>query len=173
MMRTLPVLLVLLAACGDGKKEAAEELSDADTAAVAGHVVDLSRYDIPLEVDMGDLATLGVDSVMVKWNEQFGWLEVKAGDHFGITISEEPGDLPRMKVDLERSTLQTHEVMRDSADLLVYRSKFPDEDLVFHHFYRVVTVGERVFVVQDGPNGRFNESDVLRMVDAVRARTAS
>jgi hypothetical protein len=173
MMRTLPLLLVVLAACGDGKKDAAEQLAGADTAAVAGYVVDLTRYDMPLEVDLGDLATLGVDSALVKWNEEFGWLEVKAGDRFGITISEEPGDLARMKADLERSTLQTHEVMRDSVDRLVYRSQFPDEALVFHHFYRVVMVGDRAFVVQDGPNGRYNEMDVLRMVNAVRARVAS
>lgn len=173
MLRYLPLFLVLLSACGDGKKEAAEQLAGADSTAVAAHIVDLSRYDVPLELDMGDLATLGVDSVAVKWNEEFGWLEVQAGEHFGITISEEPGDLARVKADLDRSTLQTHEVLSDSTDRLVYRSQFPDEAIVFHHFYRVVEVNGRPFVVQDGPNGKYNEADVKRMVNAVRVRTAS
>ena len=82
-------------------------------------------------------------------------------------------DLDRVKADLARSTLQTHQVLRDSADRLIYRSRFPDEDLVFHHFHRVLVVGGRSFVVQDGPQGRFTEADVLRMEAAVRPKQAS
>lgn len=173
MQRSLPLLLLVLSACGDGKKEAAEQLASAESTAVAEHIVDLTRFDLPLELSMGDLATLGVDSVAVKWNEEFGWLEVRAGDHFGLTISEEPGDLERLKADLDRSTLQTHELLRDSSDILVYRSQFPDEAIVFHHFYRSMEVDGRSFVVQDGPDGQYNEADVRRMVEAVRPRTAS
>ncbi len=173
MQRIILALPVLLVACGDGKREAAEQLAQADVVAANEHVVDLAPHDMPLELVIGDLTTLGVDSVAVSWSEEFGWLAVKAGEHFALTISEEPGALGRVKADLDRSTLQTHELLRDTADLLVYRSQFPDEDLVFHHFYRVVEVGGRSFVVQDGPDGRFNESDIRRMVEAVRPRTAS
>ncbi len=165
MLLAFPLLLL---ACGDGKREAAELLAKAAEANSNGTVVDLALHDMPLEVHVGDLATLGTDTVSVSWNEEFGWLVVQAGERFQLTIREEPGDLERVKADLARSTLQTHEVLRDSADRLVYRSRFPDETLVFHHFHRVLVVGGRSFVVQDGPEGRFTEADILRMVDAVR-----
>jgi len=171
MCRTLLVFPVLLLACGDGKREAAELLAKA--AETNATVVDLSAHDMPLEVHVGDLATLGADTVSVSWNEEFGWLVVQAGERFVLTIREEPGDLDRVKADLARSTLQTHQMLRDSADRLVYRSRFPDEDLVFHHFHRVLVVGARSFVVQDGPQGRFTEADVLRMEAAVRPKQAS
>lgn len=171
MRRTLLVFPVLLLACGDGKREAAELLAKA--AETNATVVDLSAHDMPLEVHVGDLATLGADTVSVSWNEEFGWLVVQAGERFVLTIREEPGDLDRVKADLARSTLQTHQMLRDSADRLVYRSRFPDEDLVFHHFHRVLVVGARSFVVQDGPQGRFTEAEVLRMEAAVRPKQAS
>jgi hypothetical protein len=173
MKQFLPIgLLLVLAACGDGKKEAAEQLAAQDTVTVASTVLDLARYDVPFALDLGDMATLGVDSAQVKWNEEFGWLEVRAGEHFAVTIAEEPGDLARLKADLDRSTLQTHSITKESPDLIVYRSQFPDEDLVFVHYYQVVRADGRTFVVQDAQGGRFNEADVERMSAAVRTKPA-
>ena len=174
MKQFLPIgVLLLLAACGDGKREAAEQQAAADTTAVTSSITDLSPYDVPFALDLGDVATLGVDSAQVKWNEEFGWLEVRAGDHFAVTISEEPGDLARLRSDLDRSTLQTHEIITETPALLVYRSQFPDEDLVFVHFYQVVQADGRTFVMQDAQGGRFNETDVTRMSGAVRIKPAA
>jgi hypothetical protein len=174
MKYTMPVMvLALLTACGDGKKEAAER-TGAATEAPAGYVVDLAPQDLPLTVDLGDLGTLGADSVEVAWNDEFGWLTVKAGERFSITISEEPGDMARLKADLERDNLlQTHTVLEETPELLVYRSQFPDEDLVFIHFYRIIQVGGRSFVVEEAVNGRFNEADIKRMAASVQAKAAA
>lgn len=168
--------VVLLAACGDGKKEAAEKLAamnDSIAAAQASRSIDLSAYDTPLLVDLGDPATLGVDSGTVKWNEEFGQLEVSAGERFALAITEEPADLARLKADLDRDMLRKHTILEETPDRLVYRSQFPDEDLVFIHFLRIVQVGDRTFVVRDAEQGRFNEADVVRMVGAVRPQEAS
>ena len=161
---------VMLAACGDGKKEAAEQQMAADSTSIARYTVDLASFDVPLQLDLGDLATLGVDSAQVRWNEEFGWLEVRAGEGFAVTIAEEPADLVRLMADLERDMLQKHTVIRESPELLVYRSQFPDEDLVFVHFYRIIRVNDRTFVMQDAPGGRFNEADVARMSASVGAQ---
>ena len=132
-----------------------------------------AEHDMPLEVDLGDRATLGVDSASVAWNEEFGELRVNAGERFAISVSEEPGDIARLKADLERDMLRKHTVLEETPDQVVYRSQFPDEDLVFVHFYRVITVGDRTFVVQDAAEGRFNEADVKRMVASVRLMQTS
>jgi hypothetical protein len=162
----------LLASCGDGKKEAAEAAATA-TEQTSTWLIDLGEHDVPLEVDLGDRATLGVDSASVAWNEEFGELRVNAGERFSISISEEPGDIARLKADLERDMLRRHTVLEETPEQVVYRSQFPDEDLVFVHFYRVITVGDRTFVVQDAAEGRFNEADVQRMVASVRLKQAS
>ncbi|MCB0765307.1 MAG: hypothetical protein KDB84_11410 [Flavobacteriales bacterium] len=164
-----PVLFLL--ACGDGKKEAAEQL--ADTANVpAPWVIDLAPYDVPAVVELGDKATLRVDSATVAWNEEFGHLEVSAGDHFAIRITEDRGDMARLKADMERDMLRKHTVTEESPDLLIYRSQFPDEDLVFVHFYRIIRTHDRTFIVEDDPEGRFNEADIQRMERSVTAQGA-
>lgn len=166
----LSASLIMLGACGGGAPEAGDQATQADTTAVATLVVDLAPHDMPFTLDLGDPATLGADSVAVRFNEEFGWLEVRAGERFALTIAEEPGDLERLKADLERDMLQKHTVIEETPELLVYRSQFPDEDLTFIHFQRIVTVVGRTFVVQDAQGGRFNEADVARMTGSIRTQ---
>jgi len=168
-MRT-PIMLLLaaaLAACGDGKQEAAEAMAAQDSTATVLSV-DLAAQDMPLFVELGDAATLGVDAPAVKWNEEMGRVEVSAGEHFSITIMEEVADIARLKSDLDRDMLQKHTVMEEAADKLIYRSQFPDDALVFVHFYQVVQAQGRSFIVQDNSSGRFSEADIARMAKAVR-----
>jgi len=172
-MKPSPFLLafVLLASCGDGKKEAADQLATSDSTKVAtGTVIDLASFDVPFQVELGDLTTLGIDTPEVRWNEEFGHLEVNAGEHFGLIITEEPADIARLKADLDRDMLRKHTVIEETPEKLVYRSQFPDEDLVFIHMYQVVRAGEREFVLEDRAQGRFNEADIARMCAAVRAQ---
>ena len=154
----------VLSACGDGKKEAAEEIA----AAASSWSVDLQPYDLPLTVEIGDIATLGADTVLVEWNEGFGHTTVNAGDRFRLIIREEPGDLARLKDGLDRDMLRKNTVIDEGPERLVYRSQFPDENLVYVHFCMVVIVGDRSFVVQDDPNGHYNEMDIIRMAGAVK-----
>lgn len=160
-------------ACGSNDHTPEGEVVDSTgTAAVPPAVLDLAPYDTPLLVELGDLATLGVDSPTVKWNEEFGHLEVNAGDRFGLLITEEPADMKRVKADLDRDMLRKHTVMEESPEKLVYRSEFPDDAGTYIHFYRTVQVGDRTFVVTDTEQRRFNEADVQRMVGSIKAKAA-
>lgn len=167
------IAVLLMSSCGDGKKKAAAQMADTSSVGPPTYVIDLMAHDLPLLVDLGDRSTLGSDSAAVVWNEEFGHLLVNAGEHFAITISEAPGDILRLKADLERDMLQKHTVIEETLDKLVYRSQFPDADLVFVHFHQVITVGDRTFVVENASEGRFNEADIKRMVAAVKVNTAS
>lgn len=171
-MRTILIVSgsLTLIACGDGKQEAAQALAAADTIISTSLSVDLNAQDMPLFVELGPADLLGIDAPTVRWNEEMGRMEVDGGEHFGIVITEEPGDLPRLKADLEREMLQKHTVIEEAPDRLVYRSQFPDDGLVFVHFYQVVQSGDRWFTVQDNEKGRFNEADVARMAKAVRTQ---
>ncbi len=61
--------VLLMTSCGDGKKEAAEQMADTAAVAPPTYVIDLMAHDLPLSVDLGDRTTLGSDSAAVVWNE--------------------------------------------------------------------------------------------------------
>jgi hypothetical protein len=176
MKAMVPVVLALcLVACGSNDTKPEGEVVDSTATAVTTPpaILDLGSYDTPLLVELGDMATLGVDSPTVKWNEEFGRLEVSAGEHFGLLITEEPGDLARLKADLDRDMLRKHTVIEETPEKLVYRSEFPDDAGTYIHFYRSVQVGDRTFVVTDADQLRFNEADVKRMAAAIKAKVAA
>lgn len=164
-----PLLVLTVAACTptEAPTESASPVVENSAPVLS---VDLEGNDMPLVVELGDAATLGVDAPSTAWNEETGRVEVKAGDHFSLLISEEPGDLARLKADLERDVLRTHQIIQDSPEHVVYRSQFPDDALVFVHFYRIIKVDGREFVVQDDPAGRYNEADIERMARSVRTQ---
>lgn len=170
-MQAHPFLVLSLSigmlSCGDAPPAEQPAAAEAAWPAEGWALVDLSTEGLPLEVHVPTEAVTGQE-YLVAWNDEFGRTEVTAGDHFSITISEEPGDIARLKSDLQRDFLQTHEMITDTTGLLVYRSKFPDEDLVFIHFYQMIEANGRQFVVQDAEMGRFNEADVEKMVRAVK-----
>lgn len=164
--RVLAAAVMLLAGCvGGGPQRAA-----ADDAPRASVVIDLFKYDIPLVLQLGDPSTLGVGAPTVQWSEEFGHLRVDAGDHFGLLVTEGPGDLARLKSDLARDMLRVHTVIEESADRLIYRSEFPDDAGTYIHFHRSVQVGGRHFVVTDVDDKRFDEADVRRMIGAIANR---
>lgn len=170
MLKYSPALLIVaLSACSNGQPQAATN----DIAADNTHTsisVDLAGHDLPLVVEMGDAATLGVDTPSVTWNDQIGMLAIKAGDRFSILISEEPGGISRLRSSLDQDPLQTHVVTEEAEDRIIYRSSFPDDALVFVHFYRIIRSGGREFVLRDDPSGQFNEADITRMIGSVRTQ---
>ncbi|MBX2971503.1 MAG: hypothetical protein KF797_00220 [Flavobacteriales bacterium] len=174
MKPLIPIALLLcFSACGSNNGTPEGEVVDSTETAIAPAVLDLATYDTPLLVELGDMATLGVDSATVKWNEEFGHLEVSAGEHFGLLITEEPADLARLKADLDRDMLRKHTVIEETPEKLVYRSEFPDDAGTYIHFYRAVQAGDRTFVITDVEQRRFNEADVKRMAGSIKVRPAA
>lgn len=174
-MRTItPFLFVLfLMACGSGGTDSAALEGENATAetneAPKGVLTDLSSEDLPLDI----LCPEGTEPLVV-WREEFGHVEVRAGENFGVMITEQPGDVARKKADLSRDLLQTHTFIVEEENGMVYKSQFPDnENLVFHHFYEVITIGDREFIVSDLPDGQFSETQAKAMMGSVRAKASS
>lgn len=161
-----------LVACGGGSGTADPGTSDTTATSVpATNNVDLAAHDLPLLLSLPDKQLLGGADAQVVWKDQIGLLEVRAGEHFGLTIIEEPGDIARKKADLERDLLRKNTILKETPDLLVYRSEFPDDPaLVYIRFHQLVRVGDRSFVVEDIPELKFNEQDVERMTAAISAK---
>ncbi len=158
----------MLVACdrpgGTAAGDAPAPVADSTPAPAA---IDLSAHDVPLLLTPPDPQVLGGAVPAVRWNEEAGILEVRAGDHFALDIVEAEGDLARLKATLDRDMLLKHEVVEEGPDHLVYRSSYPDQDLVFVHFVKVIRTASRTFEVGDDPEGRFTEEDVRRMMAAV------
>jgi hypothetical protein len=167
MKHILPVLALLigLGAC-NGRSTDDPGSTPVEEGSARGRIIDLSQHDVPLIVEL-DQTMPGADTPEVRWNEEFGKLEVDAGERFRITISEERGDIARLKAGLERDMLRDHTIIEEEDDLVIYRSEFPDETIVFVHFYRVIEHEGRSFVIESHDQGRFNETDIRRMARAV------
>ncbi len=162
----LPALL--LAACNDGRKEVTDE-PETVVETSRKHSIDLSDHDVPLIVEV-DSNMLVSDTIAVEWNEEFGRLEVTVGPKFSITVMEGEGEMERLKGSLQNDPLRTSTIIEETPQLIIYRSQFPDEDLVFVHFYEVIQAEGRSFIVESNDQGRFSEQDVKRMVGAVMPR---
>ena len=169
MKQAVLCLAVLLAACGDGKADAVRQLEEMNATEAAGaNTVDLARFDLPLVVELPQGATPATSGDAATWDENAGLVRVEVGDRFGLIITEGPGDILRLKAAQERDMLRKYTTIEEAPDLLSYRYQFPDEDLAFVHFYRIIAVGGRTFVVESEPQGRFSEADVAVMAKAIR-----
>jgi hypothetical protein len=160
--------LVLLAACGDRTGPADDGTPAADTTAATVPAIDLATHGLPLLLIPPDKQLMGGQEPAIVWKDETGTLEIRAGDHFGLMIREEPGDIARLKASLDRDLLRKNTLLRETPDLLTYRSEFPDDPtLVFMHFYLIVVAGDRTFIVQDVEGLPFNQQDIERMIAAV------
>lgn len=170
----LPVLLcasvLLLNACGGGKGEAAQQGTATRDSVPATTPVDLSAQQLPLMLQL----PAGLPEPSILWKDQIGKLEVRAGDHFSLQLYEAPPSLDRLKADLDRDLLRKNTVVEETPGLLIYRSQFPDDStLVFHHFSRTITVGDRSFQVEDlDADAPYSLEEIRRMAAAVQAKQA-
>ncbi|MFZ1688447.1 MAG: hypothetical protein WAU70_13540 [Flavobacteriales bacterium] len=171
MNSTLPLIasLMILVSCGESTSSSTELPSDDSAVAAATNNIDLAQHDMPLLVNVPETGT----PAMAVMNEEMGRMEVRAGEHFGIIITEMAPDFARLKADLERDMLLKNSIVEETPELLLYRSEYPDGAGTIMHFMQVVKSGARTFVVEDLPDGRFNESDAKAMVDAVRTKPTS
>jgi hypothetical protein len=164
----LATAALILASCGDGRSDAAKQMAAVADSARKASQVDLADHHLPLVLRM----PAGLPAPSLVWKDEVGKLEVRAGDHFALEISEAPGGMDRLKADLDRDLLKKNTILSETPDLLIYRSEFPDDTtLVFHHFRRVITVEGRTFVVEDREDGTaFSLAETEQMAKAVQPR---
>ncbi|HNI05099.1 MAG TPA: hypothetical protein PL010_10715 [Flavobacteriales bacterium] len=161
--------MVLFFACSSGPTEE-QETRVADTTTVAH--IDLTSYGLPLLLTPPDKQLTAGAEPSIIWKDETGTLTVEAGERFGLEIREEPGDMPRLKATLERDLLRKNTIIRETPELLVWRSEFPDDpDLVSIHFYRILAADGRTFTVQDSDGPAYSEQDVDRMSAAISTRS--
>ena len=96
------VTALLMSACGDGKSDAAKEMAMVADSVKAASTVDLDQYQMPLLLEVPP----GGPAPSIVWKDVSGKLEIRAGEKFGLTIMEDPGDMQRLKGDLDRDLLK-------------------------------------------------------------------
>lgn len=173
-MRTLLPSLLLAGilfgtACGTGTSDAAMDAANADLPQVV--FTDLDGHHMPLLVET---PADGPEPTLL-WKDEIGKLLVRCGDRLAVEIYEAPADMGRIKADLDRDLLRRNTIVEEGPDLLVYRSEFPDDTtLVFHHFNRSITVGDRVFQVEDAQEDgtAYTLEEVRNMALMVRPKPA-
>lgn len=172
MKTVLPLALaawaMIFGACGDGKADAARKMAAAADSVRQAAVVDLEVHHLPLLLEMPD----GLQAPGMVWKDEVGKLEIRSGDHFAMDITEAPPDMARLKADLDRDLIRRSTILKETPDLLLYRSEFPDDtSLVYFHFYRSINASGRSFIIEDAQVEKpFTLPDVERMAAAIQPK---
>lgn len=158
------------AACGTGTSDAAMDAANTDLPQVV--LTDLDAHHMPLLIETPENGP----APELLWKDEIGKLLVRSGDRLAVEIYEAPVGLERLKADLDRDLLRKHTIIEEEPDLLIYRSEFPDDTaLVFHHFHRSITMGDRTFQVEDAEEDgtAYNLDEVRKMALMVRPKAVS
>jgi hypothetical protein len=149
---------ILLSGCGD-KKSGEETL----TPPAGMRYLDISRTGMNLYVLTPDDKAGILDTVMQSW----GGYEIKVGKEFQIAVEEGAGDIEMVKSDNAGNDVnKLKRYLVDEPTTLVWESGVAD--LSEFHFYHIIKIGNRSFVIQDIKGEPFSQKAIEKMLDAAK-----
>jgi hypothetical protein len=108
----------------------------------------------------------------LSFNENSGYYELRVGERFWFTITEDEPDFELKKADLNDDLLFKNEFLKDEDGLLIYKSTLPDESKSFVRFYMVKELGGSKFIFEDEKMGEFTRGNIDNMVNAINTLVA-
>lgn len=108
----------------------------------------------------------------LSFNEGAGYYELRVGERFWFTITEDEPDFEMKKADLNDDLLFKNDFLKDEDGLLIYESTLPDESKSFVRFYMVKEIGGRKFIFEDEKMGEFTRGNIDKMVNAINTMVA-
>lgn len=153
-------LCAALALSGCGGKKAEEESL---TPPAGMRYVDISRTGMNLNVLTPDDKVGVLDTVMQSW----GGYEIKVGKDFQISVEEGNGDIEMVKSDNAGNDVnKLKRYLVEEPTTLVWESGVGD--LSEFHFYHVMKVGDRSYVIQDIKGEPFTQPAIEKMLEAAK-----
>ncbi len=151
------IATVIFSGCGN-KKES-QDL----TPPQGMRYLDISRTGMNLYVLTPD-STIGIlDTVMQSW----GAYEIKVGKDFQISVEEGDGDIEMIKSDNANNDVNKwKQYLVQEPTTLVWESAVAD--MPEFHFYHIMKVGSRSYIVQDIKGEPFNQKAIEKMLEAAK-----
>ncbi len=155
--------LVLLYSCGGEKTD--------NTPKVAGMMdLDLSPHGVPVSIMVPDSSKGKLEVVVQSW----GATEIKVGNGFQLSIADDEGDITLAKSDIAGNDVNKFKrYVLDEPTAIIWESQITEPEF---HFYAIVKVGEKSYVLKDIEGDMFSEEQVKKMMDSakgIRAKEAA
>ena len=161
----IPAVFVTLAVTGCGNSDTNN--STADTIPQGMVAADLSKYEIPVLINVPD-STIGP---LVITADPQGGANVNVGKNFCINIVEGEGNMEIRKNDVKNDAIRKFiKYVIEDRNTIVWEWQIEGQTSEFH-FYSIVKAGDKSFEVSDVAVGEeiFSEKSVVQMLDAARS----
>lgn len=166
MMKTLiklPLLALILAtfACShiDQEVETVEPNIEEYHADWTTHLLD--GYGIEASIKIPPRLS---DKVTIKWNDNFGRIEISAGRSVDFFITEAIMTTIGKRFEIESGIFST-EYIRDEEETLFYRTSLPDGSSPYYNFFMIVKNEEQAVQIENNPLVEFSMEDVQLMIE--------
>jgi hypothetical protein len=102
--------------------------------------------------------------------QSWGATEIKVGKGFQISIEESDGDIALMKSDIAGNDVNKFKrFIKDEPTLLFWESEITQPEF---HFYMIVKVGEKSYLIQNIKDEMFDEKQAEAMIEAAKTLKA-
>lgn len=151
--------LILMASCGGSKTEEAVTIPG-----MAQNEITVSGNKLTI---MAPDSTKGKIEII---EQAWGATEIKVGKDFQISVEESDGDVALMKSDIAGNDVNKFKrYIKDEPTLLFWESEITQPEF---HFYTIVKVGEKSYVVQNLKDEMFGEKQIEAMIEAAKSLKA-
>ena len=157
---TALALVVTLQSCG-GKKDDQPEVE-----APAGMItLDLSKYGKPFTIFVPDSTTGKMQIIEQTW----GALEIRIGNNFQLSITEDPGDIELLKTDIKGDEVNRFKsFIVEEAGTIMWESEITKPEF---HFYSIQKLGNSTYVFTDVKSAEaepFSKEAIQKMLDSAK-----
>ncbi|MDZ4822489.1 MAG: hypothetical protein SH856_03420 [Flavobacteriales bacterium] len=115
---------------------------------------------------------LSANPADIHFNDASGELEMKAGEDFGLVMTEGKPNLAYIKKDLEEDLMWKVKMVENDSRKIVYQRHLPDGSAYLMQFIQHIQLAGKDYTVRTAPQGSFNEQqlEVMRkVVDSMNA----
>ena len=157
---TALALVITLQSCG-GKKDDQPAVE-----APAGMItLDLSKYGKPFTIFVPD-STIGKMQII---EQTWGALEIRIGNSFQLSITEDPGDLELRKTDIKGDEVNRFKsFIVEEEGTIMWESEITKPEF---HFYSIQKLGNSTYVFEDIKSAEaepFSKESVQTMLDSAK-----
>lgn len=104
------------------------------------------------------------DKVEIKWNDNFGRVEISAGRSVDFFVTEAVMTTIGKRFEIE-SGIFSIEFIRDEEETLFYRTSLPDGSSPYYNFFLIKQNGEQSIQIENNPLVEFSMEDVQLMIE--------
>lgn len=177
MMRTTLALLAVLALNGCGKKKEGGEAAGKPDPAKAGEAAKPAEGAKPA-AKLAELDVSSAGEAYKGWKlmapegatakEQFGALEVKAGDGFQLEVHSGPTDMAARKKEIASNDVnKLKRYVTEAPDAIVYESEVMSKNEF--HFLATIKVGDAEFSCENSKGPTYTQAQIEAMLAACKS----